>query len=88
VRIAVDNRELQGQASSVAAEIAARVKGSVPGKGPPAPRKDGGSPNTGAASERPPGTYVAIPDRFYDVRSSGLTYTVKSGEQPFDILLK
>jgi hypothetical protein len=35
-----------------------------------------------------PDKVVPIPDRFGNVESSGLTYTVKKGEQTFDIPLK
>jgi hypothetical protein len=85
VQIAVDNRELQAQAAP--AEIAAKINLPPAVKAKLLPAKGGAAPE-GTASERPPGTYVPIPSRYYDVTNSGLTLTVKAGAQPFDIMLK
>ena len=53
---------------------------------PPAGQNPSGyqPPDPGAGAKH----YVPIPDDYSDKDKSGLTYTVKSGSQPYDILLK
>jgi hypothetical protein len=92
VKIAVDNRELQrlppdrsaaGPALPPDLKPPAGVKpppGVKPGSASPPPQEN--------APQKLPGTYVAIPEKYHDVDTSGLTYTVKSGPQPHDIELK
>ena len=88
VRIAVDNRELERPADRVpqAPALPPGLKvPAVPNAPPGAPAAP--PPREGAPPARP-GRYVEIPERFYDVDSSGLTYTVTRGEQSHDIDLK
>jgi len=40
------------------------------------------------SSGQPTGTYVQIPEKYYDPFASGLTLKVTGGEQPFDIKLE
>jgi hypothetical protein len=83
VRIAVDNRELQA---------VERPIGALPPPGGiklPAAEKQGGEAKASpSAKKRPPGTYVPIPTKYYDVRTSDQSYTVQSGPQPHDVELK
>jgi hypothetical protein len=87
VQIAVDNRELQNHPGP--ADLAAKVE-LPPGVKAKLQAGDAkAAPATSSASsERMAGTYVSIPSRFYDVRTSGLSYSVRPGDQPFDIELK
>jgi hypothetical protein len=59
------------QQGAVRAE-ASKGAGPRPGGPPPTPIK---------------GKYIQIPDKYYDAAASGLTYTVKSGPQTYDIKL-
>jgi hypothetical protein len=83
VRIAVDNRELQA---------AERPIGALPPPGgiklPAAEKQGGAAKESPSAQKRPPGTYVPIPSKYYDVRTSELSYTVHSGSRPHDVELK
>jgi hypothetical protein len=51
---------------------ASKGAGPRPGSPPPDPIK---------------GKYIEIPDKYYDPATSGLTFTVKSGTQTYDITL-
>ena len=85
VLIAVDNRELERQA----ADRGAARPALPPGLKLPAGAKPGAEPPAAkTAPDRPPGTYVPIPEQYYDVDTSGLKYTVKSGPQSHDIELR
>jgi hypothetical protein len=53
----------------------------VPSKGPLLKRPGGEAPSG------PKGKYVKIPDKYYSADSSGLTYTVTTGQQAHDITL-
>ncbi len=86
VRIAVDNRELEDQAAD------RRTAPTLPPelKLPPGV-KPGGEPPPPAQKTAPPkshGLYVPIPEKYYDVDTSNLTYTVKTGVQAHNIELK
>jgi hypothetical protein len=86
VKIAVDNRELESSPADRGAGPAL-----PPGvKLPPVPKAGGESPPAAPkpAPEKPPVTYVAIPSKYHDVDTSGLTYTVTGGPQSHDIELK
>jgi hypothetical protein len=85
-QIAVENRELQTAAGSADPSAGIRLPAGVKEKVYKGGSKRAATPPDG--SERIAGTYVPIPSRYYDVRSSGLSYTVRSGPQPFDIELK
>jgi hypothetical protein len=79
VRISVDNRELEPPPS-------AAPPPSLPNFKPPAgvvvppPKKE--------EHQKPPGTYIPIPEQYYTIEKSGLTYTVTKGSQTHDIVLK
>jgi hypothetical protein len=84
VRISVDNRELEPVKSMPPPTLPPEIK--LPPR-PPAPEAKPG-PEKGTASQKPPGTYVPIPDKYYSTDTSGLSYTVKSGSQSHDIVLE
>jgi hypothetical protein len=44
--------------------------------------------HSGGELDQVKGTYVRIPDKFYQVDTSGLTYTVKPEAQSFDVTLE
>jgi hypothetical protein len=85
VQVSVDNRELEPHASLAGlapANLAPDVRKVL---GNPAPGKPS---HPGDGSDNHAGNYVKIPDRYYDVESSGLDFTVTGGEQPHDIELR
>src|SRR5262249_5391556 len=71
-----------------------RAAGPPPGVrvGPPAGAIQAGmtgkAPAPGGSSEKPAGTYVKNPDKYYDPFTSRITFPVKGGQQPFDIKLE
>ncbi len=80
VKIAVDNKDLQPLETGLKKQPRPNLpKGAVGGTDKPDPRVN---------PQKPPGTYVKIPEKYYEVETSGLTYTVKSGSQNFDIKLE
>jgi hypothetical protein len=91
VRVSVDNRMLQPHEppirggppnllSRVGDKIAAAKKENAP------PPKAAGSPNQ-IAAQKNPGKYVKIPDKYHDVSTSGLNFTVQRGNQTHNIEL-
>ena len=78
-RIAVNNKDLEPMEAELRKQPAPKLKGAVGGTGTPDPRVN---------PQKHAGTYVKIPEKYYEVESSGLTYTVKSGSQTFDIKLE
>jgi len=80
VKIAVDNRELQPPEATAKKEPRPNLPkvGNV-GTGTPDPRVN---------PQKPAGTYIKLPDKYHDVASSGLSYTVKSGAQTYNIELE
>jgi hypothetical protein len=87
VKVCVDNREL---------EPAPPLGGTVlpPGLSPEVRKALGaGKPNRSRpnppddAPEKPSGRYVKIPDRYYEIETSGLQFTVEGGDQKRDIEL-
>ena len=85
VRIAVDNRELEPMERGSEKLIL------PPGLKLPAGVKPPVEPAAKAPNAAPPassGAYVAIPAKYYDIDTSGLTYTVQSGTQTHNIELK
>jgi hypothetical protein len=52
---------------------------------PPAEKQTGEAKPNPAAPQLPPGTYVPIPEKYYDARTSGLTYMVIPGTQTHNI---
>jgi hypothetical protein len=87
-KIMVDNRGLAPRAEN-------SLKDKLPPGFPPLPpegqknleklKKGGGA--TGITPEKRDGTYVEIPKKYYDIATSGLTYTVKPGSQEHDVEL-
>jgi hypothetical protein len=103
VQISVDNRALKGKGPAsvgVSGSEEPSEKGDVrrggipPGVrvGPPPGAIQAGSkdktPPGSPATEKPAGTYVQIPDKYYDPITSGITYNVTGGAQTFDIKLE
>jgi hypothetical protein len=91
VLVSVDNRELEPRpviAGGIPAgiplsqEARAKLGGkSAPPTGPEAGQK------TGEDARRPSGRYVPIPEKYCMAETSGLKFTVKGGDQPYDIEL-
>lgn len=79
VLISVDNRELEPVPAAPAPGLPPGVR-LPPAEAPKGEAKD--------AATRPAGTYVPILEKYYNVETSGLRYTVKKGPQPYDIELK
>jgi hypothetical protein len=103
VQIGVDNRALKSGGNAPVGLSGTedpnkadqkRAAGPPPGVrvGPPAGAIQAGmtgkAPTPGGSSEKPAGTYVKIPDKYYDPFTSGINFTVKGGAQPFDIKLE
>jgi hypothetical protein len=78
VKIAVNNKDLEPL------EIKKSPRPTFPKGTTPATEKEDPRVNP----QKPPGTYVKIPEKYNQVESSGLTYTVKSKSQNFDIKLE
>jgi hypothetical protein len=86
VTIAVDNRELQPHEPSPPGPRPGLPEGiKLPGQGGAA-KAAAEAPN--AAGGRLAGKYVPIPEKFYQAETSGLKYTVKKGNETYDIELK
>jgi hypothetical protein len=75
-------------------DIVPKVSMKMPAPGPEPDDKAKGGPEGGAdaakgdGDARPAGNRMPIPDRYAKVETSGLKYTVKSGNQTYDIDLK
>jgi hypothetical protein len=92
-KISVDNRGLLNQSSGPVgvggAPKSLGGRGGPPGAVAPPPGamgdmiKDKGVPEVAGAKQA--GTYVQIPKEYYDPETSGLTLTVKRGNQTYDI---
>jgi hypothetical protein len=80
VKVSVDNRVLKSSSGP------AQTPKGVPGGAQIGPPKDsmGGAGKDrnflAPPGEKPPGTYVPIPEKYYDTESSGLSLTVKGNE--------
>jgi hypothetical protein len=82
VRVSIDNRSLLPRAN-----LGAGLTAGLPL--PPELRKNPGGAGLGqaptgpaeAGPPNPPGRYVPIPDKYYDIERSGLTFTVSGGDQ-------
>lgn len=86
VQIAVDNQELEPQTGERPPRMPLPPGIKLPpGVKPAAPAAPAPSPE---APDKPAGKYVRIPSKYYNVDTSGLTYTVKAGSQTYDIQLK
>jgi hypothetical protein len=88
VQVCVDNRELEPRGAAIGAvtpdalspEMKALLGGTKTDKSPPPKAQEG-------TAERPAGRYVPIPERYYDLETAGLRFTVKRGEQKHDLIL-
>jgi hypothetical protein len=88
VQVSVDNRELEPRTAQGGGlppglpALSAEARKALGGKGDKSPPKPGGQ-----AADRPSGRYVMIPTRYHDVETSGLKFTVQSGDQTHNIEL-
>jgi hypothetical protein len=80
VKIAVDNRDLQPPEATSKKEPRPNL--------PKVGNVTSDTPDPRVNPQKPAGTYVKLPDKYHDVASSGLSYTVKSGSQNYDINLE
>jgi hypothetical protein len=80
VAIGVDNREW---APTHGSPISPPGGAKLPAESRP---KDGGA--QGGSSNKLPGSYVPIPDKYYNADTSGLHYTVKKGADTHNIELQ
>jgi len=88
VQVAVDNRELKprgpGHPSGVPGDLAPDAAKAFQGRGrPDQPKAKSGE----SAPAKGSSNYKKIPDRYYSIETSRLTYTVKSGSQEYPIEL-
>jgi hypothetical protein len=83
VAIAVDNRELKPHQAGPRPSLPPGIK--LPGQDGGV-KVDASGPASGGGKLS--GKYVPIPEKFYQVETSGLKYTVKGGSEPYDIELK
>jgi hypothetical protein len=54
----------------------------------PAPDKQPEAPAPKAGGSGPAGTYVPIPEKYYQAETSGLSHTVKKGSESYNIELR
>lgn len=92
VKVSVDNRGLEppskldgGAALPLDLPLSPAAKKALQGKKADKPAPPARSDNNDA--RKPAGRYVPIPDRYYDVTSSGLDFTVQGGDMKHDIEL-
>jgi hypothetical protein len=78
VKIAVDNAML-----NTAGAMSGRGRGPAPPANQPRLKRPDSEP-----PKKMPGRFVPIPQKYYNPEESGLTYTVTSGSQTFDIKLE
>ncbi len=83
VQIAVDNRDLLPPVSFPPPQLPTGIHLPPAEKREPAP-----APAREPAPQKQAGSYVAIPEKYYLIETSGLRYTVKRGNQRHDILLE
>jgi hypothetical protein len=86
VKIAFDNREFQRIPQSRNMPALPPGIQLPPGVRPPPPSAT--PPPAENAQPENAGRYVAIPDKYYNADTSGLSYTVRSGPQTYDIPLE
>jgi hypothetical protein len=87
VQVSVDNRELEPRGRQDGAppmDLPRDVLEKLRGGGKPDPEKRKPPEN---APQKPTGRYVVIPNRYYDIETSGLEFTVQRGDQNHDIVL-
>ncbi|TMQ34331.1 MAG: hypothetical protein E6K70_08195 [Planctomycetota bacterium] len=90
VQIIVDNRELEpsGPPSAGLPQLPPDIKPDAMRVLGNAQKSQSRSVPAENAPERPPGKYVQIPRRYYDVETSDLIFTVQSGSQTHNIELR
>jgi hypothetical protein len=82
VKISVDNRGLEETPGTGGGGVSLNVPIT------PDVKKHLGNPKQGRPQpNRPPGKYRKIPDKYYLIETSGVTYTVEHGDQKHDIEL-
>jgi hypothetical protein len=88
VQVSVDNRELEPRALGASGipvnlppEVRKKLAQVKPAANPPAAKNDD-------APTKPRGRYVRIPNKYYEVETSGLQFKVESGNPQHDIELK
>jgi hypothetical protein len=81
MQISVDNRELKSSGKPPAL-------GPPPGAKIPAAAKGDPAATSPSAFQRPPGTYVQLPEKYYRSDTSELKVTVKGGSQKHNVELK
>lgn len=91
VLVSIDNRELEPRpiiAGGVPSglPLSPEVRAKLSGKAAPPAAPEGGQ-QTGEEVRRPSGRYVPIPEKYYMAETSGLKFTVKGSDQPYDIEL-
>jgi hypothetical protein len=87
VKVCVDNREWEPSPGPIGSrlppdlppEVRKALGGAKPDQPPPKAPEN--------APRRASARYVKIPDRYYDLETSGLQFTVASGEQKHDLEL-
>jgi hypothetical protein len=89
VQVSVDNRELEprpapptGIPRGLPPGAAAKIAEAMKKEGPAHPAGSTENPR-----QKIPGKYVAIPKKYYDIKTSGLQFTVQRGNQKHDIEL-
>ncbi len=94
VLVSVDNRDLEpspapiaGSSLSLPQEVRDAMNKTKTEGAPPAPPPGGDQPSA-PSSSKARGKYVRISAKFYTIDTSGLKYTVPSGNQKQDIELK
>jgi hypothetical protein len=88
VQVSIDNRELESRGNQSAVPP-------IDGLPPNVLEKLRGGAKSDSAQCKPvedallklPGKYVVIPNRYYDLETSGLEFTVQRGDQNHDIIL-
>jgi hypothetical protein len=91
VKVSVDNRGLEppakldgGAAIPLDLPLSPDAKKALQGKKAERPAPPARSDNE---AKKPAGRYIRIPDRYYDVTTSGLDFTVQAGDMKHDIEL-
>jgi hypothetical protein len=90
-KVSVDNRSLSNPDGPSPVGAGGAPTGVAPkgvAIGPPKDRIATEGKDVTLSTKKAEGTYVPIPKSYYDPETSGLTLTVKSGGQTFDIELK
>lgn len=88
VQVAVDNRELRPRSNALTGlppNLPAKARQALSNTKPPSPPPAFDKPS---APTKPRGKYVAIPEKYHTIDTSGLKFTVEPGSPKHDIELK